>query len=72
VLSAVHDNIEGLANVLGVRILICTNPTVLLHVQCVQKHACLSICMVMPVMLDRITRTASLSASHSSPGLPPR
>jgi hypothetical protein len=28
-------------------------------------------CMVMPVVVDRMTRTASLSASHSSPGLPP-
>jgi hypothetical protein len=26
---------------------------------------------LMPVMVDRMTRTASLSASHSSPGLPP-
>ena len=31
-------------------------------------HAC--VWMVMDVM-DRMTRTASLSASHSSPGLPP-
>ena len=29
-------------------------------------------CTVMTVMADRMTRTASLSASHSSPGLPPR
>jgi hypothetical protein len=29
-------------------------------------------CMVMPVMVDRMTRNASQSASHSLPGLPPR
>ena len=33
---------------------------------------CMHACMVMPVMLDRMSWTASLSCSHSSPGLPPR
>jgi hypothetical protein len=33
---------------------------------------CMLVWMVMSVMFDRMTQTASLSASHSSPGLPAR
>ena len=46
-----------------------TIPQQSLRVQKLYMHAC----MVIPVMLDRMTRTAWLSASHyASPGLPPR
>jgi hypothetical protein len=38
----------------------------------VRRNCTCMACMLMPVMLDRITRIASMSASHSSPGLPPR
>jgi hypothetical protein len=36
------------------------------------RRNCTCMLTVMPVMVDRIMRTASLSASHSSPGLPAR
>jgi hypothetical protein len=37
---------------------------------CKQNCTCMLV-WLMPVVVDRMTRTASLSASHSSPGLPP-
>jgi hypothetical protein len=36
------------------------------------RRNCTCMLTVMAVMVDRIMRTASLSASHSSPGLPAR
>ena len=49
------------------QVLAPTFPPQAQRVQKLYVHAC----MVMPLMLDRMTRTASLSLSHSSPGLPP-
>ena len=47
------------------------SPTVLLHAQCRVQKLYMHACMVMPVILDRVTRTASLPASHSLLRLPP-
>ena len=53
------------------QVLAPTFPPQAQRVQKLYVHAC----MVMPLMLDRMTRAASLLASHSSPGnlwwLPP-
>ena len=47
------------------------SPTGLPQAKCRVQSLYMHVCMVMPLMVDRIMRTAWLSASHSSPGLPP-